>query len=103
MSFLEILQKLMDEQKWREQKAQGMSSGLGSLPYSFQEQMNIKAPVLQEYYRKADVKDEQSDALVKSLEEQLGKKPNWFEERYQQQHWQNKRQEGLNSIYKMGM
>jgi hypothetical protein len=103
MSFLEILQRLMDEQGWREKKAQSMSSGLGSLPYNFQEQMERRVPMLQHYYNKADTKDAQREALIKNLENHLGPKPNWFEERYQQQHWQNQRASDLSSIYKKGM
>jgi hypothetical protein len=100
---MEIFQRLMDEQAWREQQAQKLSSGLGSMPYSFQEQMDVRAPVLQKYFNQADNKDMQSDAIVKSLENQLGPKPNWFEERYQQQHWLDHRKKGLESIYKGGI
>lgn len=103
MNLLDYLQRMLDEQGWREKQAKQMSSGLGSLPYSFQEQMDHRAPILQRYLNQADQKDYQSDQLVKSIESQLGPKPNWFEERYQQQHWYNHRQKGLEDIYKKGI
>lgn len=55
MDFKGFLARLFDEDKWREQEAQKFSSGLGSLPYSFQEQTQLKAPLLLNMFRTQDM------------------------------------------------
>ena len=86
MDLRELFTRLFDEQRWREQQAQKLSSGLGSLPYSFQEQMNIRAPGLFNAYDKADNKDAERQKVLDSLAKNLGPKPGWFEDRYQLQN-----------------
>lgn len=85
MDLRELFTRLFDEQKWREQQAQKLSSGLGSLPYSFTEQMNMRAPGLMNAYDKADQKDAERGRVLDSLANNLGPKPQWFEDRYQLQ------------------
>lgn len=57
MNLRDLFLRLLDEQKWREQKAQQFSSGLGSMPYSFDETMNLKYPQLMDMYRQRDAND----------------------------------------------
>ncbi len=57
MNLQDLFLRLLDEQKWREKKAQELSSGLGSMPYSFQETMNIKYPQLMDIFRQRDATD----------------------------------------------
>ncbi len=52
---MDILEKFLNEQQWREKKAQQYSSGLGSLPYSFQEQFDLRAPLLLDMFRRQDM------------------------------------------------
>lgn len=57
MNLMDMIQRMLDEQKWREKKAQELSSGLGSMPYSFQETMNLKYPTLMDMFRQRDAID----------------------------------------------
>ena len=57
MNLRDLFLRLLDEQKWREQKAQQMSSGLGSMPYNFDEKMNLNYPMLMDMYRQRDKND----------------------------------------------
>lgn len=83
MNLGDYISRLLNEQKWREEQAQKLSSGLGSMPYNFQEQMNFRAPSLMRQFEKADEIDQTSDKIVNSLQNALGPKPNWFEDRFQ--------------------
>lgn len=75
MNLLERLQKLLDEDGWREKQAQQYSSGLGSLPYSFQEQMDLRYPFLMNQLDKDKKYNQQYQSR------QIEGQPDWFMER----------------------
>lgn len=68
MNLLERLQKLLDEDEWRQKKAQQYSSGLGSLPYSFQEQAQLRSPLLMDMFRKQDADALKSEGLWNKMD-----------------------------------
>jgi hypothetical protein len=75
MNLMEMLQKFLDEQGWREKKAQQYSSGLGSLPYSFEENMDMRYPLLMNQLDKDKKYNQQYQS------KQIEGQPDWFMER----------------------
>lgn len=83
MNLMDILMKLWDEDKWREQQAKKLSSGLGSLPYNAQDQMQYRSPLYLEQMFKDQKYQQQWDSILKDIEKNMGsKQPDWFEERF---------------------
>jgi len=98
MNLMEIFQRLWDEDKWREQQAQKLSSGLGSLPYSFDQQMEQRAPLLLNAFRQQDINADKSN---KMFQDNLA--PDYAPQRYYLNEGIKMRQKGLEDIYKGGM
>lgn len=122
MNLSELFQRLMDEDKWREQQAaklgvpqnssmrgpDGMLSqqwGIFTgdhLGGTFDQRAQSTLPGLFNRFDAADQKDAQADELMKSIENALGPKPSWFEERYQLYNMLNKFKTNSQNLYKKG-
>lgn len=81
MNLRDLFLRLLDEQKWREQKAQQMSSGLGSMPYNFDETMNLKYPTLMDVFRKKDEEAQQDEKIWDNIAKE-GPVPSYAPHRY---------------------
>lgn len=96
MNLEELMMKMLQPDKWREQQAMKLSSGLGSLPYSFQEQMQIRAPRVLDMHKRHDAISLKNE---KAMEELGPEMPAWFPERY----WVNeaKHKRDKENLYKL--
>ena len=104
MDIKSFLMRLFIEQKWREQEAQKMSTGIGYNPYNFTDAANMQFPNYMDALKNADEKDARRDNVIQSME-RVAKSPvpDWFHERWRQREWQQSRQEGLDKIFKHGI
>lgn len=101
MNLKDLFLRLIDEQKWRESKAQGMSSGLGSMPYNFDETMNLKYPGFMNALTKQEEEEQKRQKLLESISRGLGQNPTTnFMDFYRQQEFIERRKKDLENKYK---
>lgn len=101
MNLKDLFQRLFDEQGWREQKARQYSKGLGSLPYSFDEQMMHNYPGLYNFDQRAGQMEDERTRIMDSLSRGLGQQPTTnFLDYYRQRELIDKQKQQLQDLFK---
>lgn len=98
MDLRELLTKLFDEQKWREQQARKLSSGFGTMPYTFDQQMERRLPLLFHAYQQQDEQANKSDQVFTANDA-----PDYAPQRYFLNDAMNMHRKRLEDMYKTPM
>lgn len=100
MNLKDLISRLFDEQGWREQKARQYSSGLGSLPYNFDEMVQKNYPGVINRNNIYDQKEDEMTRIYDSLSRGLGQPPTTnFLDYYQQRKMIDNRKQKLNDLF----
>lgn len=98
MDLRELFTRLFDEQKWREQQARKLSSGFGTMPYTFDQQMDRRLPLLLHAYEQQDAMANKNDRVFTE-----NAAPDYAPQRYFLNDAINAHRKRLEDMYKLPM